>query len=473
MHRCLAALALAPVALAQAPDNTIWATNFSGTVRSISKIDPRGEILTSAALPAPFGLAMDAAGNVWAGSNGTSITKTDPTGTSSLTFTVGSFPQSVALDQNGFVWVANRSSNSVMKVDSAGVVQATVPLPSGTAPIGVIVDTLNQVWVSGFHASTSTTHTMTVLDSAGTVLNTFPFATATPGFGFSFPTADPNGNVWVANQARLALLQLDQTGAIVSNTPIASGLPRGCAVDGLGFCWLANQGFAGSCVKIDPTGVILATFLPVATTFTTVTIDGNGDPWVFGTTASATTFGKGQKLWQVDGTLLCEVTLPSGGSAWGGDSAGFHLARTLHATGDFDGDGFANASEITSGTNPFELASTPAAPLPIQSGIANNGSTVNFTFRLRPDAGLTYIAGISLGNGPTVLPDSRVLPLSIPVEILWIGALDATGDARNSLAIPPNALLAGLTFYLGYVTLDAAASLGVRTISNSLGVTIR
>jgi sugar lactone lactonase YvrE len=473
MRPCLAILTLAPLAVAQAPDNTIWATNFSSSIRSISKIDPRGEILISAAVPAPFGLAMDTAGNVWAGSNGTTITKTDPTGTTTASYPVGSFPQSVALDMNGFVWVANRTSNSVMKVDSAGVVQTTVPLPAGTSPIGVIVDALNQVWVSGFHASTSTTHTLTVLDSAGTVLNTFSYPASTAGSGFSFPTADPNGNIWVANQARLALLQIDQTGAIVSNTNIASGLPRGCAVDGLGFCWLANQGFTGSCVKVDPAGVILATFLPTATTFTTVSIDGNGDPWVFGVSASSTTTGRATKLWQVDGTQLVDVVLPNGGSAWGGDSAGFQLARTLYPNGDFDADGVTNASEIASGTNPFESRSTPTAPLPIQSGIANNGSAVNFTFRLRPDANLVYISGISLGNGPTVLPDTRILPLSIPLELLSIGLLDANGDARTSLALPSNPLLVGLSFYIAYVTLDAAASLGVRTIGNDLAVTIR
>ena len=475
MRPRLAILAFAPLIPAQAPDNTIWATNFSGTVRSISKIDPRGEVLTSATAAglAPFGLAVDTAGNVWSGSNGTVIGRTDVTGTVTNTFTVGSFPQSVALDRNGFVWVANRSSNTVMKVDSLGVVQTTVPLPAGTSPIGIVVDALNQVWVAGFHSSTSTTHTLTVLDSAGNVLNTFSYVAATAGFGFSFPAADPNGHIWVANQAQSALLQIDQAGAVVSTTPITSGLPRGCAVDGLGYLWLANQGFAGSCVKVDPAGVILASFPPPATTFTTVSIDGNGDPWVFGTTANATTFGKAIKLWQVDATPLVEVLLPSGGSAWGGDSSAFHLARTLYPAGDFDGDGVVNAAEVAAGTNPFEARSTPAAPLPIQSGIANNGSTVNLTFRLRPDANLGYIAGISLGNGPTPLPDSRILPLSIPVVILSIGLLDANGDARATLSIPANPGLAGLTVYIAYVTLDPLASLGVRTISNELAVTVR
>src|SRR5262245_37465432 len=111
MRPSLAMLALASVAMSLAPANTIWATNFSGTIHSISKIDPRGEVLLSAAPAglAPFGLAVDTAGNVWAGSNGTVITRTDVTGAVTNSFTVGTFPQSVALDRNGFVWVANRT----------------------------------------------------------------------------------------------------------------------------------------------------------------------------------------------------------------------------------------------------------------------------------------------------------------------------------------------------------------------------
>jgi len=145
----------------------------------------------------------------------------------------------------------------------------------------------------------------------------------------------------------------------------------------------------------------------------------------------------------------------------------------LNGSADFDLDGVNNSLEISAGTNPFEIRSTPSAPLPIQSGIANNGSTMNFTFRLRPDANLGYIAGLSLGNVPTLLPDNRTLPLSIPVVLLTIGQLDANGDARTSFSLPANPGLAGVTFFISYVTLDPAASLGVRTISNELSVTIR
>jgi streptogramin lyase len=461
---------LAPCSLAQAPDNTIWATNFSGSIRSISKIDPRGSIITNV-VPAsltPFGLAVDTAGNVWCGSNGNAVGVTDVNGVATQTFPVGSFPQSVAVDMAGFVWVANRTSNSVMRLDSLGAVQVTVPLPSGTSPIGIVVDALNQVWVSGFHTGTSTTHTMTVLDSAGTVLNTFSYTSSTGGFGFSFPAAAPNGNIWVANQAQNALLQLDQNGTVVSTTPgIGTTLMRGCAVDGLGFTWVALQGTGAPVLKVDAAGVVQATFLPSAPSFTTVTIDGNGDPWAFGSGG-----GRAFKLWQVDGTELAQVSMPSGGSAWGGDSAGFHLARTIASGADFDGDAFTNAVEIAAGTNPFQAQSTPVAPLPIQSGAPNPGAPVNFTFRLRPDAGLLYVVAISLGNGPLPLPDSRLVPMSNPFFLIHAAVLDQNGDGRTTMTMPSGPGVSGQTFYMMWATLDPAASLGIRTIGNALPITL-
>ena len=470
MHLAVVTAFLVPVALAQGPDNTVWATNFSGTTKSISKIDPRGEVLLNV-VPStltPFGLAVDSAGNVWSGSNGNQVAVTDAAGVTTTTFPVGSFPQSVAVDATGFVWVANRSSNSVTKLDNTGVSVLTVPLPSGTSPIGVVVDALNQVWVSGFHSNSSTTHTLTVLDQAGTVLNTFSFVSPTAGFGFSFPAASPTGNVWVANQAQSVLMQIDQNGAAVSTTAIASGAPRGCAVDGLGYAWLANQGFAGSCVKVDPAGVIQNTFLPPSTSFTTVSIDGNGDPWVFGFSS-----GKAIKLWQVDATPLVEVPLPTGGSAWGGDSTGFHLARTILPLADFDNDGTPNTFEIDAGTNPFVAASTPSSPLPIQSGLPVQGSPVNFTFRLRPDANLLYIAVVSLGNGPILLPDNRLVPLSNPFFITHVGVLDANGDGRMQMTMPSGPGVSGQTFYMMWATFDAAASLGIRTIGAALPITLQ
>lgn len=468
MLRCVAALVCSGALMAQAPDNTLWAADASAGV--VTKIDLRGEVITSLATAPfrPFGLALDRLGNCWAGSDGNAVARIDTNGIVIDTFPVGSFPQSVAFDGAGFVWVVNRNSDTVMKLDPSGAQVLTAPLPAGTHPIGAVVDVLGHVWVSGFHSSTATLHTLTVLDPFGTVINTFPFPAASAGFGFWFPAADTTGNIWVANEAQRALLQIDQSGRIVSTTPIATGVPRGCAVDATGHVWLANQGVGGSCMKIDRSGTIVATFLPQGTSPTTVSIDGNGDPWVFGAAP-----GKAIKLWQVDATPLVEVALPAVGAAWGGDSGGFHLAHALFPNLDFDGDGYPNGVEIAAGTNPFHAGSTPVEPQLIQSGMPTVAGVIRLGIRLRAEANRGYLIGLSAGAGPTALPDARTLPLSVPVDVLVFGLLDGGGDGLFALRIPGNPGLRGLIFHLGYVTLDPAAPLGLGTISNELPIAIR
>jgi len=159
---------------------------------------------------------------------------------------------------------------------------------------------------------------------------------------------------------------------------------------------------------VDQAGTVVATFLPSGTNFTTCSIDGNGDPWVFGYSS-----GKAIKLWEVDGTQLAQVALPSGGSAWGGDTGAFHSAMNINPGFDSDGDGYTNGQEIAAGTNPYNANSTPLRPLPIQSGIANPGATVNIGFRLRADANLPFIAAAALSDTPGIpLGDGRVVPLN-------------------------------------------------------------
>ncbi len=485
IHRRIIAVSIlsAFVCGAQQPTNHIWATNFSGSTKSVTRLNLVGSqdnTFTFAGTFTPFGLAVDPTGNLWVGSNGNSVSKVDTSGVTVGTFVVGSFPQSVATDSQGNVFVANRSSNSVTKLNNSGVVQGTTPLGAGVSPIGIIVDQLDTAWVSGFHASTSTVHQLFHLDNAGVVTNTFSYTSTAAGFGFSFPTVDANGDVWVANQARLSVMQIDSAGTVLSETPLSPGLPRGCEVDGLGFCWVASQGTGGRCFKVDQSGVVVATYTaPSGTSFTTVSIDANGDPWVFGFSSGSAT-----KLWQVDATVLATTALPTGGSAWGGDSGSYHLCRDLSPSGDFDGDSFANGDEVANGTNPLDARSTPVAPTPIQSGVAHPGSTVNITMRLRPDANLPYIMAASGGDSPGIpLGDSRIVPLNFDALFLislqpnpffsgFVGALDANGDAKAQAFIPADPGLVGLSFAVAFVTLNPSASLGIQTVSNSTIINI-
>jgi len=486
-------LAAATPASAQ-PDGALWAPSGANAISlAINKVDPAGRLITSFVIPSfsPFGVATDAFGNGWFGSGtaaSTRVARVDVLGNVTGTFTCAAWPQSVAGDASGNLWLACRTGLSVQKMDGAGNVLTTTPLPGGAIPIGIIVDQQGNVWASEFGLSTSTTHSMFKLDPTGTIIGTFPFGpNATPTFGFNYPSVDLNNDIWVVNQARASVLQLNSAGGLINETPLGSTAGRGSQHDSLNFTWLAIQGFAGRAVKMDQNGTIVASIPPPPNTpslsFTTCAIDGFGDPWVFAFTTTST--GRALKLWQVDGTILTSVTIPAGHSAYSGDAAGMHLAANLLPAGDFDNDTFANLAEFVAGTNPMRADSTPLRPLPIQHGLPVVGTTVRLGLRLRSDAGLNYVMGASFGSVPGIaLPDSRVIPLNVDALLLlslttpalfgnFQGALNATGDALAQVNVPGDPNLVGLTFFVAWVSLDPAAPSGIRHISNAHSLTIQ
>jgi DNA-binding beta-propeller fold protein YncE len=476
------------------PDGALWApSGVNNLSQAINKVDPAGRLITSFVIPSfnPFGVATDAFGNGWFGSGTTTSTRVarvDVLGNVTGTFPCAAWPQSVACDASGNLWLACRTGLSVQKMDGAGNILTTTPLPGGAVPIGIIVDQQGNVWASEFGLSTNTTHSMFKLDATGTIVGTFPFGpNATPTFGFNYPSIDLNNDVWVVNQARSSVIQLNSGGGLINETPLGSSAGRGSQHDSLNFTWLAIQGFAGRVVKMDQSGTIVASIPPPPNTpqlsFTTCAIDGFGDPWAFAFTTTST--GRAIKLWQVDGTVLTSVAIPAGHSAYSGDAGGMHLAANLLPGGDIDNDTFGNLAEFVAGTNPMRADSTPLRPLPIQHGLPSIGTTIRLGLRLRSDAGLNYVMGASLGSTPgIVLPDSRVIPLNVDVMLLvslttptifgnFQGTLNATGDALANVNIPPDAGLVGFTFFVAWVSLDPAAPSGIRHISNALPITIQ
>ena len=61
---------------------------------------------------------------------------------------VGDFPDGVAVDQNGLLWVASTRGNTVTRIDSASGTSDIVPVPDGSEPLAVAVTDDGGVWVS-------------------------------------------------------------------------------------------------------------------------------------------------------------------------------------------------------------------------------------------------------------------------------------------------------------------------------------
>jgi hypothetical protein len=86
----------------------------------------------------PDGVAVDQSGNVWVANYGSAnVTKLSSAGATLGTYSVGTIPIGVAVDQSGNVWVANQGSNNVTKLSSGsnGVLVPLVQnLPQASGP---------------------------------------------------------------------------------------------------------------------------------------------------------------------------------------------------------------------------------------------------------------------------------------------------------------------------------------------------
>jgi streptogramin lyase len=100
---------------------------------------------------------------------------------------VGFYPEGIAIDQQGNVWIANYGSNNVTKLSSTGVTIGTYPV--GKAPEGIAIDQQGNVWVAN-----DSDGTITELDSTGKIVGTYSAGASPEGIAI-----DESGNVWVTN----------------------------------------------------------------------------------------------------------------------------------------------------------------------------------------------------------------------------------------------------------------------------------
>ena len=176
--------------------------------QTIRKVTPAGLVGTLAGSPSvrgsvdgtgaaasfdnPSGVAVDAAGNVYVVDNAPTVRKITPAGVvTTLAGAAGrigavdgpgnvasfNFPQGVAVDAGGNVYVADSGNGIIRKITPAGLVSTVAGLAGSpgsvdgtgaaarfTQPTGVAIDRAGNVYVSDF-----TTHTIRRIDGAGNV----------------------------------------------------------------------------------------------------------------------------------------------------------------------------------------------------------------------------------------------------------------------------------------------------------------
>jgi sugar lactone lactonase YvrE len=178
-----------------------------------------------AALNDPFGVAVDAGGDVWVADTGDNrVEELSPNGHPLAVLGSGSLdqPQGIALGPNGNLWVTDTGDNRLVEFSPGGAVLASV---GGAGPGNGQFDNPTAVTVSS------------------------------------------GGNVYVADQDNNRVEEFSSTGAYLSSISVAT--PDGVAVDSTGNVWVSSPSYAdGNAVyEFSPSGANITTFGTVQASF--------------------------------------------------------------------------------------------------------------------------------------------------------------------------------------------------------------
>lgn len=230
----VAATVVSPVALTGAAHAATFTAAAPGTVfvsdvwsSSVLAVAPDGTKSTYVSGVQPYGLALDAAGDLFIAQDSNDVVEIAPDGTrTDISFSSVWYALEVAVDKAGDVYVADPNNNQVVKKSADGA-ETQIPISGGRYPEGVAVDANNHVYV----ADTGNGRIVRI-DPDGTQSD-FATGLACP-FGL---TTDQDNNVYAADEC---------AGDVVKVTP-----------DGTA----SNVGFQNSpnpyTVAVDATGTVL------------------------------------------------------------------------------------------------------------------------------------------------------------------------------------------------------------------------
>ena len=149
-----------PYGLAVDGKGLIWVSGRGGS--KLVRVDPAThevKALSPGGCFEPYGIAVDEWDRVWMGNCccGHVAWLYDPSNNAWASVGTGNRPRGIVSDKNGFVYVANDESSTIVKIDAATTkVVGTIPLGAGRFPIGVAVDGDGFVWAVNNQTSTAT-----------------------------------------------------------------------------------------------------------------------------------------------------------------------------------------------------------------------------------------------------------------------------------------------------------------------------
>ena len=434
-----------PAGVAADASGNVYVADGSSTIR---KITPAGVVTTlagsayqngnqdgtggAAQFNNPRGVAVDGSGTVYvADSNNNTIRKVTPAGV--VTTLAGSpyqngnvdatgsaaqffQPQGVAVDSNGYVYVADRNNCTIRKITPGGAVTTLAGTPgisgnpngTGSAaqfanPQGVAVDAAGNVYVA------DTNNNAIRMITPGGVVTTlagmggFGNADGTGGFAqFDNPqgiASDPSGNLYVADTQNNTIRAVSPGGVVTT----LAGTPRIYGADGTGSAAaFTNPGgtavdLAGNVYVADTNNAIIRKITPAGVV---TTLAGTLDR--YGSTDGT---GSGAQFNHPMG-----IALDLGGNVYVADD-GANTIRKITPAGvvtTLAGNPFQNGS--ADGTGSSAQFNNPQSVAVDEAGNVYVADSNNQTIRkVTPNGSVTTLAGVAgqYGNSDGSGPNAR------------------------------------------------------------------
>jgi streptogramin lyase len=283
-----------PGSIAIDSTGNVWVANYFGGV--VSKFSAAGVAAAAQGFPGvgleqSYGIAIDTSDNAWVTNENSvtaannrhsgSVSKFSPAGAelSGTGFTVGGiyFPQAIASDASGNMWIANHSNSSATLLANSGAAisgangYALSQLPFTTA---VAIDGSNNALFAVQKAVAQVT-------PLGVVSN---FSCCNTPSGVA---VDQAGNIWLADYAGSSIVEVSSAGAVVNRISTVAGAtaPQGIAVDGAGNIWTANyfgnsvSEIAGSTASFVSPAAGMGRDAPLNEPYG-IAVDASGSVWV-------------------------------------------------------------------------------------------------------------------------------------------------------------------------------------------------
>jgi streptogramin lyase len=238
-----------PGSVAVDSTGSVWAANYFGGV--VSKFLPSGGPAAPQGYPGKglnqsFGVAVDPTDNVWVTNENSvsgasnahrgSVSKFDPTGAelSGFGYTGGGvyYPQGIASDPAGNLWIADYGSSSATLLSNSGS-PLSGPTGFGASALpftpAVAVDRSGNGWFAAQESALRVT-------PAGVVAK---FSCCVDPAGIAI---DPSGNVWLADYGGASLVELTPQGVVAATveSPGGTQAAQSLAIDSAGQIFAAN-----------------------------------------------------------------------------------------------------------------------------------------------------------------------------------------------------------------------------------------